>query len=70
MQTSSELYELSDVLRENEYLRGLIAELLDTELSDIACVGSMSPVEDIIGRMNMALMPNAPVQPPVRREPE
>jgi hypothetical protein len=36
-------------------LRGLIAELLDTELAELACAGSHSPVEDILGRMQAAI---------------
>lgn len=36
-------------------LRGLIAELLDTELGELASAGSHAPVEDILGRMKRAL---------------
>lgn len=39
-------------------LRGLIAELLDTELAEMACAGSHAPLEDILGRMQAALRPN------------
>ena len=38
-----------------KHLRGLIKELLDTELAEIACAGSHAPVEDILGRMRDAL---------------
>ena len=40
---------------EIERLRGLMAELLDTELAELACAGSHAPLENILGRMQAAL---------------
>ena len=52
---------------EIDMLRGLIAELLDTELGALACTGSHAPVEDILGRMADAV-PNAPGKPTAANE--
>lgn len=54
------LKDLMPLCDEYERLRGLISELLDTELGEFADgAGSMAPVEDIIGRMADAVRPNA-----------
>ena len=42
---------------EIERLRAAIAALADTELRELACVGSHAPVEDALGRL-FALVPN------------
>lgn len=43
---------------EIDLLRSVIAALADTELRDVACMGSDAPVEDLLGRL-FALVPNA-----------
>jgi hypothetical protein len=48
----------------SDLLRDLIAELLDTELGELACTGSMAPVEDILGRMKAALAADVRGSPP------
>lgn len=46
------------------YLRGnAIKDLADTELREIACIGSDAPVEDALGRL-FALVPNEPAKGP------
>ena len=47
--------ESEDAANEIENLRALIAELLDTELGELACAGSDAPVEDVLGRMKIAI---------------
>lgn len=42
-------------LSERDELLGLIVELLDTELAELACQGSHAPVEDVLGRMEFAV---------------
>lgn len=44
------------LLRKLGGICGLIGELLDTELAEIACAGSLAPVEDILGRMKLLIM--------------
>ena len=46
---------VASLIAERAALRGLIEELLDTELAELACAGSMAPVEDVLGRMQAAL---------------
>lgn len=36
---------------ERDALLGLLTELMDTELAEIACTGSYAPVEDLLGRI-------------------
>lgn len=50
---------MTEAANEIELLHGLIVELLDTELGEMACTGSMAPVEDVLGRMADAVTPNA-----------
>ena len=42
-------------IAERDRLRSLIVELMGTELADLACAGSMAPVEDVIGRMKASI---------------
>jgi len=51
-------YAAREVAAERERWVGLVAELLDTELGDLAATGSQTPVENILGRMRNALRPN------------
>lgn len=44
---------------ERERWAPLVAELLDTELGELASAGSHAPVEDILGRLKDVLGPNA-----------
>lgn len=43
------------VLSERDELLGLLTELMDTELAELACEGSHAPVEDLLGRIQETL---------------
>jgi hypothetical protein len=43
---------------ERERWAPLVAELLSTELGELACAGSHAPVENILGRLQDVLGPN------------
>lgn len=50
--------ELISARRERDELKEMIRELANTEIAEIACAGSMVPVEDILGRMFSLVPPN------------
>lgn len=51
-------YAQQERAAERERWARLVAELLDTELGDMASAGSSAPVEDILGRLKDAIGPN------------
>lgn len=42
---------MQELESDRDAARALLAELMDTELADIACAGSLAPVEDLLGRI-------------------
>ena len=50
-------YQNQMLFAQDEYFKlcKLISELLDTELGELACAGSDAPVEDVLGRMKIAI---------------
>jgi chromosome segregation ATPase len=50
----AQVAEIESLRKQVAQLNGLMVELLDTELGEIACIGSMAPVEDIMGRIEAA----------------
>lgn len=48
------------VLSERDEMLGLLTELMDTELAELACDGSHAPVEDLLGRIQETLAKHQP----------